>query len=54
VNNVVRFGQQLILPLRKRNATPGATFHAYLCRRLYPAPNLLLPFRMAPLTRRKA
>ena len=47
VNNVVRFGQQLILPLCKRNATPGATPTPTLPPP-YPAPNLLLPSDGAP------
>lgn len=42
VNDVVRFGQTLIIPLCKRNATPGPTPTPTLPPP-YPAVNLLLP-----------
>lgn len=47
VNDVVRFGQVLVLPLCKRNATPGPSPTPTLPPP-YPAVNLLLPADGAP------
>ena len=47
VNDVVRFGQVMVLPLCKRNATPGASPTPTLPPP-YPAVNLLLPPDGAP------